>query len=98
MTSAKQTSAGLDQAEQFSSHSLRRGFAGWVRVSGWDLKDLVEYVGWKDVGSAAQIGQSDVLMNVRPGCPPELTGGLAISSLSESLRMNTGYKLLKHHS
>lgn len=45
-------SAGLDQAEQFSSHSLRRGFAGWARASGWDLKDLMEYVGWKDVSSA----------------------------------------------
>jgi hypothetical protein len=31
---------------------LRRGFAGWARASGWDLKQLMEYVGWKDVKSA----------------------------------------------
>lgn len=43
---------GLDQAEAYSSHSLRRGFAGWARTSGWDLKELMAYVGWKDVTSA----------------------------------------------
>lgn len=43
--------AGLD-AERYSSHSLRRGFATWASASGWDLKALMEYVGWKDVKSA----------------------------------------------
>jgi len=28
------------------------GFAGWARASGWDIKELMEYVGWKDVKSA----------------------------------------------
>lgn len=36
----------------FSSHSLRRGFATWASASGWDLKSLMAYVGWKDVKSA----------------------------------------------
>ena len=45
-------SAGLTSAQQYSSHSLRRGFAGWARSSGWDLKDLMEYVGWRDIKSA----------------------------------------------
>lgn len=44
--------AGLDQVAAYSSHSLRRGFAGWARASGWDLKELMAYVGWKDVDSA----------------------------------------------
>lgn len=44
--------AGLTSAQQYSSHSLRRGFAGWARSSGWDLKDLMEYVGWRDIKSA----------------------------------------------
>lgn len=44
--------AGVDAPEQYSSHSLRRGFAGWACVSGWDLQELMEYVGWRDVGSA----------------------------------------------
>mgnify|MGYP000064712206 CR=1 FL=1 len=44
--------AGVEAPERYSSHSLRRGFAGWARASGWDLKELMEYVGWKDVKSA----------------------------------------------
>ncbi len=39
-------------AEQYTSHSLRRGFATWAHRSGWDLKSLMSYVGWKDVKSA----------------------------------------------
>jgi len=44
--------AGLPEPERYSSHSLRRGFAGWARDSGWDMKQLMDYVGWKDVQSA----------------------------------------------
>ncbi|QQN75538.1 site-specific integrase [Croceicoccus sp. YJ47] len=44
--------AGLNTPESFSSHSLRRGFANWANSSGWDVKTLMEYVGWKDVKSA----------------------------------------------
>lgn len=44
--------AGVASPEEYSSHSMRRGFAGWARASGWDIKDLMEYVGWKDVKSA----------------------------------------------
>ncbi|MBK5541396.1 site-specific integrase [Pseudomonas sp. TH05] len=39
-------------AEGYTSHSLRRGFATWAHRSGWDLKSLMSYVGWKDVKSA----------------------------------------------
>ncbi len=46
------TDAGLAQADSYSSHSLRRGFATWANGNQWDLKMLMEYVGWKDVRSA----------------------------------------------
>lgn len=44
--------AGLAGPDTYSSHSLRRGFAGWANANGWDVKTLMEYVGWKDVHSA----------------------------------------------
>lgn len=44
--------AGAEEAASYSSHSLRRGFANWASGNGWDLKDLMEHVGWRDVNSA----------------------------------------------
>jgi len=44
--------AGLADPDTFSSHSLRRGFATWASAHHWDMKSLMEYVGWKDVKSA----------------------------------------------
>lgn len=46
------STAGVENPGDYSSHSLRRGFAGWARSNGWDLKDLMEYVGWRDIKSA----------------------------------------------
>ncbi|MCM5618981.1 tyrosine-type recombinase/integrase, partial [Xanthomonas hortorum] len=46
------TSAGFADAGLHSSHSLRRGFASWANDQGWDMKALMEYVGWRDVQSA----------------------------------------------
>lgn len=43
--------AGIS-AEEYTSHSLRRGFATWATMNGWDIKALMSYVGWKDVKSA----------------------------------------------
>lgn len=51
--------AGVDAPDQYSSHSLRRGFANWARTSGWDLKDLMDYVGWKDMHTAMRYLQVD---------------------------------------
>lgn len=45
-------SAGLERSDLYSGHSLRRGFANWASANGWDLKTLMEYVGWKNVQSA----------------------------------------------
>lgn len=44
--------AGVPEVKEYSSHSLRRGFAGWARASGWDIKELMEHVGWQDIKSA----------------------------------------------
>ncbi len=44
--------ANLPEPESYSSHSLRRGFATWANANQWDVKALMEYVGWKDVKSA----------------------------------------------
>ncbi|MCO5396751.1 site-specific integrase [Ralstonia soli] len=44
--------AGLPAPDSYSSHSLRRGFATWANANQWDLKMLMEYVGWKDVRAA----------------------------------------------
>jgi integrase len=43
---------GIVSADLYSGHSLRRGFANWATSNGWDLKTLMEYVGWKNVQSA----------------------------------------------
>lgn len=51
--------AGVAAVDEYSSHSLRRGFAGWARSSGWDLKDLMEYVGWTDIKSAMRYLEED---------------------------------------
>ena len=44
--------ADIDAVEAFSSHSLRRGFASWASASGWEIKALMEYVGWQDTQTA----------------------------------------------
>ncbi len=44
--------AGLAQANTFSGHSLRRGFANWANANGWDIKSLMAYVGWRKVDTA----------------------------------------------
>ena len=43
--------AGIE-ASRYSSHSLRRGFASWANSNDWDVKSLMDYVGWRDVQSA----------------------------------------------
>lgn len=44
--------AGIAQTETFSTHSMRRGFANWASENGWDIKQLMDYVGWRDIKSA----------------------------------------------
>lgn len=56
--------------EQYSSHSLRRGFATWASANGWDLKALMAYVGWKDMKSALRYVDASAAF-----------GGLAVQAL-----------------
>lgn len=44
--------ASIEDAKNYGSHSLRRGFANWATGNGWDIKTLMEYVGWRDVKTA----------------------------------------------
>ena len=63
--------AGL-AAGDYSSHSLRRGFASWANANGWDLKSLMEYVGWRDIHSAMRyidVGRAFAAMPVSPDAP-----------------------------
>ncbi|UQB79365.1 site-specific integrase [Pseudomonas shirazica] len=43
----------------YSAHSLRRGFATWASDNRWSSKSLMEYVGWRDVQSAARYIDAD---------------------------------------
>lgn len=36
-------------SEPYSSHSMRRGVANWITDSGGSVKELMDWVGWKDV-------------------------------------------------
>lgn len=57
---------GLPEPERYSSHSLRRGFAGWANANQWDVKTLMQYVGWRDVQSALRyIDGADPFMAFR---------------------------------
>lgn len=44
--------AGIPESATFSTHSMRRGFANWASENGWEIKQLMEYVGWRDMKSA----------------------------------------------
>ena len=67
--------AAIPLAGQYSSHSLRRGFAGWATANGWDLKTLMDYVGWRDVHSAMRYMDAvDPFVHMRPDRPGAMTG------------------------
>ncbi len=59
--------ASIAFALQYSGHSLRRGFAQWATINGWDIKTLMEYVGWKNVQSALRyLEGADPFVQYRP--------------------------------
>lgn len=71
--------AGLAAPDDYSSHSLRRGFAGWANANGWDVKALMEYVGWRDVNSAMRyldgadpFARQRIEASLPPATPPRL--------------------------
>lgn len=79
--------AGVEAPENYSSHSLRRGFASWARSSGWDIKELMEYVGWKDIGAAMRyldISSNDLKAKFEQGLARSLDRGQTGSVAAES--------------
>jgi len=71
--------AGLSSPNDYSGHSLRRGFAGWANANGWDVKALMEYVGWRDVHSAMRyldgadpFARQRIEASLSPATPPLL--------------------------
>lgn len=50
--------AGISSPDLYSGHSLRRGFANWATANGWDIKTLMEHVGWKNINSAMRYIES----------------------------------------
>jgi integrase len=65
--------AGVDDADEYSGHSLRRGFANWAAADGWDTKSMMEYVGWKSIQSAMRyIDSSDRFARYRPAPPRQI--------------------------
>jgi integrase len=70
-------SAGIASTELYSGHSLRRGFATWAVTSGWDMKTLMQYIGWKDVKSVMRyIDVADPFANFRLQCLQSSEGTL----------------------
>jgi len=70
--------AGITSPLDYSGHSLRRGFASWATSNGWDVKSLMEYVGWLDMKSALRyvesadpFGQARIEQSIS-GIPPLL--------------------------
>ncbi len=57
--------AEVTAPELYSAHSLRRGFASWAAANGWDLKTLMEHVGWKNAQSAMRYIDSNDPFNQR---------------------------------
>ena len=69
--------AGIPDSDEYSSHSLRRGFASWSNAQQWDIKALMEYVGWKDVKTALRYIDADdpFLSQAKDnGLPPPIKG------------------------
>lgn len=48
----------------YSGHSLRRGFATWASANQWNTKALMDYVGWRDIQTAARYIDSKAAFGV----------------------------------
>lgn len=44
--------AGIEESASYSSHSMRRGFSSLANEKGWGAKQLMDYVGWKNIDTA----------------------------------------------
>ncbi len=85
--------AGVADAGHYSAHSLRRGFATWAGQSGWSLKALMEYVGWKDLNSAMRYMDSPVPF--LPVTPTEVESAPLQTLSTHELELR--YSLQRYH-
>lgn len=71
-------------ANAYSGHSLRRGFANWANANSWDIKSLMAYVGWRKVDTAMRyVDASTPFMPISTAShlsPPMVTPGLPLST------------------
>lgn len=75
------TTAELDNPNSYSSHSLRRGFAAFANQNQWDIKSLMEYVGWKDMKSAMRY-----LDSASSGVKRQFEAGLDLTPSPDRIR------------
>lgn len=85
--------AGLPTPDVYSGHSLRRGFAAWADANGWDVKTLMEYIGWKDIKSAMRYldgADSFAQARIEAGLakPPPLALPAPVASEPPALRLD----------
>ena len=57
--------ASVDTPDLYSAHSLRRGFASWATANGWDLRTLMEHIGWENAQSAMRYIEKEDSFNQR---------------------------------
>lgn len=82
--------AQIPLADQYSSHSLRRGFASWANSNGWELKTLMDYVGWKDMRSALRyIDSPDPFARTRIEQQLQQPASIALMESAPTTRQST---------
>lgn len=69
----------------YSSHSLRRGFASWANQQQWDLKTLMDYVGWRDPRTALRYMEVDHVI-IQQRIEQALQPATALASKTKNLR------------
>jgi integrase len=85
-------------AEHYTSHSLRRGFATWAHQSGWDLKSLMSYVGWKDMKSAMRYVEASPFWAWPPSEKPlDVNGFLLLIQSADSQNQSAASGLPMSH-
>src|SRR3546814_3065706 len=85
--------AGLPSPDDYSGHSQRRGFAAWADANGWDIKTLMEYVGWKDVKSAMRyLDGADPFARhrIEASLSPQITSSLVLPAPGSAPPLQSG--------
>ncbi|MCG7923897.1 MAG: site-specific integrase [Candidatus Thiodiazotropha taylori] len=88
--------AGLSEADRYSSHSLRRGFAQWASGHRWDLKTLMDYVGWRDPKSALRYLDS-AFQDTQSRIQQDLATALPATVQSASMEILVDFRLEPFH-